>query len=135
MKFRVFGALKARGLRDVVLDGIIAPGIYDAGDANFPAELKDILLAEAKEGRGLVEIVPGSIIEKVVEKVKPKKSKEPEEPKEPEENENEGQDDGEGQEPETQNESETDEDPVEDEPIVTEQPKPKKAIRKKRVIK
>ena len=53
MKFRVKTTLKASALSH--LGGIIGTGYYDTQSLNFPAELKDILIAEAEDPRGLVE--------------------------------------------------------------------------------
>ena len=53
MKFCVKTTLKASALSH--LGGIIGTGYYDTQSLNFPAELKDILIAEAEDPRGLVE--------------------------------------------------------------------------------
>ena len=49
MKFRVNVTLKASSF-----GGMIGPGIYDTQSPNFPAELKEVLIAEIEDPRGLV---------------------------------------------------------------------------------
>jgi hypothetical protein len=53
MKFSVKRTLKASSLS--FMGGYIAPGIYDTQSPNFPAELKDVLIAEVEDPRGLVQ--------------------------------------------------------------------------------
>jgi|GEM_PF-5246619 hypothetical protein len=81
MKFRVLGTLKARDLAHVVLDGMIYPGVYDAGVAEFPAELKDVLLREVSAESGMVEVLPESVMETFLKEdpVPEPETKEPEE--------------------------------------------------------
>jgi hypothetical protein len=62
MKFRVKTTLKARSLSH--LGGMISQGMYDTQSAGFPAELKEVLIAEAEDPRGYVECLdPEDIIE------------------------------------------------------------------------
>lgn len=51
MKFSVKTTLKASALAGL---GTIGPGIYDTESPNFPNELKEVLIAEVNDPRGLV---------------------------------------------------------------------------------
>lgn len=51
MKFSVKTTLKASSLAGL---GTIGPGIYDTESPNFPAALKEVLIAEVEDPRGLV---------------------------------------------------------------------------------
>ena len=53
MKFSVKRTLKASSLGRI--GGYVAPGIYDTQSLNFPPELKEVLIAEVEDPRGLVE--------------------------------------------------------------------------------
>ena len=55
MKFRVNTTLKASSLE--FLGGMIGPGIYDTQSPNFPAEIKEVLIAEVEDPRGLVVFI------------------------------------------------------------------------------
>ena len=62
MKFRVNTTLKSRSLAH--LGGMISQGMYDTQSAGFPAELKEVLIAEAEDPRGYVECLdPEDIVE------------------------------------------------------------------------
>ena len=55
MKFRVDSTLKAGNLSN--LGGFLGPGFYDTQSLNFPPEIKEVLLAEVEDPRGLVTCI------------------------------------------------------------------------------
>jgi hypothetical protein len=68
MKFRVNTTLKASALAH--LGGTIGMGYYDTQSPNFPAELKEVLIAEAENPRGLVECLDPEDITDVIADLK-----------------------------------------------------------------
>lgn len=65
MKFRVLTTLKAGALSD--LGGFLGPGFYDTQSPNFPPEIKEVLLSEVEDPRGLVICVdPEDHVEKKI---------------------------------------------------------------------
>lgn len=68
MKFRVNTTLKASALAH--LGGIISTGYYDTQSPNFPPELKEVLIAEAEDPRGLVECTDPDDFVEVEEELK-----------------------------------------------------------------